>query len=183
MTNCFIQLDHFKIQFWPTCSYSIKWRWWKSEIYIPVKLTSTNLFLFLRQKKGSKRPLKDMHSLSGGSKWGYLDNTKKANIILFSISRSFLAILRQFRIISEDFRKPPTIPEDCQRFPKTNEEVRPVPKMSEEPSKHLTVFSSETVNIKKLTNLTANTKNYGQITLNAKPHSDPLSVALVWYRV
>ena len=58
-----------------------------------------------------------------------------------------------------------------------------MPKMSEEPSKHLTVFSSETVNINKLTNLTANTKNYGQITLNAKPHSDPLSVALVWYRV
>ena len=54
-----------------------------------------------------------------------------------------------------------------------------MPKMSEEPSKHLTVFSSETVNIKKLTDLTANTKNYGQITLNAKPHSDPLSVALV----
>ena len=48
----------------------------------------------------------------------------------------FLAILRQFRIISEDFRRLPTIPEECQRFAKTNEEVRPLPKMSEEPSKH-----------------------------------------------
>ena len=72
----------------------------------------------------------------------------------------------QFRIISEDFRRLPTIPEYCRRFPKTNEEVRPLPKMSEEPS--------ETENIKKLANLTANTKYYEQITLNTKPHSDPL---------
>ena len=63
--------------------------------------------------------------------------------------KEFSAILQQFRIISEDFRRLPTIPENCRRFPKTNEEVRPLPKMSEEPS--------ETENIKKLANLTANT--------------------------
>ena len=76
--------------------------------------------------------------------------------ILFFYIKEFSAILRQCRIISEDFRRLPTIPEDCRRFRKTNEEVRPLPKMLEEPSKHLTVFSSETVNIKKLANLTAN---------------------------
>ena len=84
-----------------------------------------------------------------------------------------MAILRQFQMVLEDFRRLPTIPEDCRRFSKTNEEVRPLPKMSEEPSNHLTVFSSETVNIKKLTNLIANTQYYGQITLNTNSHSDP----------
>ena len=63
--------------------------------------------------------------------------------------KEFSAILQQFRIISEDFRRLLTIPEYCRRFPKTNEEVRPLPTMSEEPS--------ETENIKKLANLTANT--------------------------
>ena len=70
--------------------------------------------------------------------------------------KEYSAILRQFRIIAEDFRMLPAIPEECLRFSKANEEVRPLPKMSEEPSKHLTVFSSETVNIKKLASLTAN---------------------------
>ena len=100
------------------------------------------------------------------------NGSKKANIILFSISRSFWPFYDNsglFQKISEGYR----------RFPKTNEEVRPLPKMSEEPSKHLTVFPSETVNIKKLANLTANTKNYGQITPNIKPHSDPLNSVYV----
>ena len=94
------------------------------------------------------------------------NGSKKANIILFSISRVFGHLTTIY------FRFPKAT-EDCRRFPKTNEEVRPLPKMSEEPSKHLTVFSSETVNIKKLANLTANTKTLAQITLNTKPHSDP----------
>ena len=84
--------------------------------------------------------------------------------------------VRQFQIISEDFRRLATIPEGCRRFPKTNEEVRPLLKMSEERSKHLTVFSSKTVNIKKLANLKADTKNCGQIRLNTEPHSDPLLI-------
>ena len=68
--------------------------------------------------------------------------------------KEFLATLQQFQIISEDFRRLPTIPEDRQRFPRTNEKVRLLSKMSEEPSKHLTVFFSKTVNIKKLANFT-----------------------------
>ena len=58
------------------------------------------------------------------------EGSKKANIILFSISRSFWPFYDNsglFQKISEGYR----------RFPKTNEEVRPLPKMSEEPSKHL----------------------------------------------
>ena len=83
------------------------------------------------------------------------NGSKNADIILFSISRTF----GHFTLIPDYFR----------RFPKTNEEVRPLPETSEEPSiKHLTLFSLETVNIKKLGNLTVNTKNYGQITLNTK---------------
>ena len=94
------------------------------------------------------------------------NGSKKANIILFSISRSF----RPFYDNSGLFQK---ISEGYRRFPKTNEEVRPLPKMSEEPSKHFKVLSSETANIKKLANLTANTKNYGQKTLNTRPHFRP----------
>ena len=71
--------------------------------------------------------------------------------------KEFLATLQQFQIISEDFRRLPTIPEDRQRFPRTNEKVRLLSKMSEEPAKHLTVFFSKTVNIKKLANLRAKT--------------------------
>ena len=93
------------------------------------------------------------------------NSSKKANIILFNISRSFRPFYDNvFQKTSEGYR----------RFPKTNEEVQPLPKMSKEPSNHITGLSSETANIKKLANLTANTKNYGQITLNAKPHSDAL---------
>ena len=58
------------------------------------------------------------------------EGSKKANIILFSISRSFWPFYDNsglFQKISEGYR----------RFPKTYEEVRPLPKMSEEPSKHL----------------------------------------------
>ena len=40
------------------------------------------------------------------------NGSKKANIILFSISRTFLNFLRQFRIISENFRSLPKIYED-----------------------------------------------------------------------
>ena len=84
-------------------------------------------------------------------------------------------MLRQFRIIAEDFPRLPRIVKDWRRFPKTNQGwVRPLPNMPEEPSKHLTVLSSETANIKKVANLTRITKNYGQIKLNIKPHSDPL---------
>ena len=64
--------------------------------------------------------------------------------------KEFLATLQQFQIISEDFRRLPTIPEDRQRFPRTNEKVRLLSKMFEEPSKQLTVFFSKTVNIKKI---------------------------------
>ena len=63
------------------------------------------------------------------------EGSKKANIILFSISRSFWPFYDNsglFQKISEGYR----------RFPKTNEEVRPLPKMSEEPSKHLTFNST-----------------------------------------
>ena len=73
----------------------------------------------------------------------------------------YSAILRQFWIISEDFRR------------LTKRSDHSLAKMSEEPTKHFTVTSSEAVNTKKLANLTANTKNYGQRTLNTKPHSDP----------
>ena len=52
------------------------------------------------------------------------NGSKKANIILFSIFKEFLAILRQFRIISEDFRRLPTIPEDERRGPTIAEDVR-----------------------------------------------------------
>ena len=52
------------------------------------------------------------------------NGSKKANIILFSIFKEFLAILRQFRIISEDFRWLPTIPEDGRRGPTIAEGVR-----------------------------------------------------------
>ena len=47
--------------------------------------------------------------------------------------KEFLASLRQFWIISEDFRRLPTIPEYCRRITKTNEEVRPLRKMFEVP--------------------------------------------------
>ena len=52
------------------------------------------------------------------------NGSKKANIILFSIFKEFLAILRQFRIISEDFRWLPKIPEDERRGPTIAEDVR-----------------------------------------------------------
>ena len=61
---------------------------------------------------------------------------QKSQYYFFGYIKEFSAILRQFRIISEDFRRLPTIPEDYRRFPKTDEEVWPLPKMSEEPSKH-----------------------------------------------
>ena len=83
------------------------------------------------------------------------NGSKKANTILFSISRHFWPFYDNAGL----FHK---ISEGNWRFPKANEEVRPLPKMSEEPFKHLTVFSSETVNIKKLANLTANMKIMGK---------------------
>ena len=101
------------------------------------------------------------------------NGSKKANIIFFSISRSFQPFYDNSGLsqkISEGYR----------RFPKTVEEFRRLTKRSDHcwrcpknpPNiKHL--FTSETVNIKKLANLTANTKHYGQITLNTKLHSDP----------
>ena len=69
-----------------------------------------------------------------------------------------MAILLQFLIISEDFRRGPIIPEDVRRTLQTLDSISP-----------------ETVNIIKLANLTLNTQNYGQITPNIKPYSDPPS--------
>ena len=116
------------------------------------------------QKKGNKRPLKDMHSFSGGREWGYLDNTKhfifglcnmkqlnfrhfntntkknslkqyifflerikngsiKANIIFFSISRSFPPFYDNSGLFQ--------IPEGHRRFPKTVEDFRRLTKTSD----------------------------------------------------
>ena len=98
----------------------------------------------------------NIDNLKGGTEWRYLDNTKhyifwlcdmkqltglltltvknslktrskKANIMLFSISRRFRPFIDNsglFQRISEGYR----------RFRKTNEEVRPLPKVSDEPS-------------------------------------------------
>ena len=50
------------------------------------------------------------------------NGSKKANIILFSISRSFRPFYDNFRRlskISEDYRRDPTIAEDTRRTPQT----------------------------------------------------------------
>ena len=99
---------------------------------------------------------------------------KRPTLFCLVYQAEFLAILRQIRIIAEDFRRLPKILKDWGRFPVTNEEVWLLPKMPEEPFKHLTVLSSETANITKTAKLTANTKNYGQITLNTKSQSHSL---------
>ena len=78
-------------------------------------LCNTKHLNFRHFNTNSKKFFKTVYFFPEGSKNGF----KKANIILFSISRRL-----------------PTIPEQCQRFPKSNEEVRPLPTMSEEPSKH-----------------------------------------------
>ena len=68
------------------------------------------------------------------------NGSKKANIILFSTSRSF----RPF--YDNSFR----IPEDCGRFPKTNEEVQLLPKMSKNHQTLNSIFSGNSKTFKKL---------------------------------
>ena len=77
---------------------------------------------------------------------------KRPTLFCLVYQAEFLAILRQIRIIAEEFRRLPKILKDWRRFPVTNEEVWLLPKIPEEPFKHLTVLLRKQQTLQKWPN-------------------------------